>query len=434
MTISIIIPVLNGSKFIRKCLDGVFSSEYRDYECIIVDDGSTDGTQDIVRSYDIALKQLVDGPYGPAYARNQGAELATGDILFFVDADVVIKADTLSRIANSFENHPSYSAVFGSYDESPNEGGFISQYKNLFHHYVHQQANEEGGTFWSGCGAIRREIFLAMGGFDYERFPKPSIEDIDLGIRLREKGYKIRLDKSIQVKHLKKWTLTNLIRTDVLDRAIPWTSLILQSKKMPNDLNLKMPQRFSAGLTVLLLGILGLISYFERSIQIPIILSLFFLLIGHWYILGEGNFLQMSRKTQVLVYILLVLGITSSISENNLLIAGLLVSLTVFTLFSLYFSGKFIRLKNIVFASLIFVFFLVYYLSIRNSPILLGLSSYLFLILIVFMNISLYRFLLTNRGLFFSMAVLPFHLLYFFYSVAAFVIAGGMHMLKTTRA
>ena len=135
MTISVIIPVLNGSKFIRECLEAVFSSEYHDYECILVDDGSTDGTQEIARKYDITVKQLVDGPYGPAYARNQGAELASGEILFFVDADVVIKADTLSRIANSFEKHPSYSAVFGSYDEFPNEGGFISQYKNLFHHY-----------------------------------------------------------------------------------------------------------------------------------------------------------------------------------------------------------------------------------------------------------------------------------------------------------
>lgn len=434
MTISIIIPVLNGSKFIRHCLDGVFSSEYHDYECIMVDDGSTDGTQDIVRDYDIKLLQLSNGPHGPAYARNLGAELARGEVLFFVDADVVIKADTLSQVATSFEKHPTYAAVFGSYDEFPDEGGFISQYKNLFHHYVHQQSNEEGGTFWSGCGAIRRDVFLAMGGFDYERFPKPSIEDIDLGIRLREKGHKIRLDKSIQVKHLKKWTLEGLIRTDVLDRAIPWTSLILQSKKMPNDLNLKMPQRFSAGLTVLFLLILALISYFERSIQIPIILSLFFLLVGHWYILGDGNFLQMSGKTQVLVYILIGLGITSAIIENSFIEAGLLVSLFLFTLFSLYFSRKFARYKNFVFAGVIFVIFLVYYLTVRNSPILLGISSYLFLALIVFMNMSLYRFLINNRGFFFSIAVLPFHLLYFFYSVVAFVVAGGMHVLKSARA
>jgi glycosyltransferase involved in cell wall biosynthesis len=433
MTISVIIPVLNGSKFIRECLEGVFSSEYHDYECIIVDDGSTDGTQDIACEYDITLKQLVNGPHGPAYARNQGAELATGDILFFVDADVVVKPDTLSKIAASFENHPTYVAVFGSYDESPDEGGFISQYKNLFHHYVHQQANEDGGTFWSGCGAVRREIFLVMGGFDHKRFPKPSIEDIDLGIRLRENGHKIRLDKSIQVKHLKRWTLIGLILTDVMDRAIPWTTLILQSKKLPNDLNLKMPQRLSAGLTLLFIFILGLISYYERSIQIPIILSLGFLLVGHWYVLGEGNFLQMSGKTRVLVFTFLGLGITSSFNENNLIVAGLLVSLLFFTLFSLYFSRKFFKLKNVVFAVVLFVLFLVYFLSVQNSPILLGISSYLFLIMIVFMNVSLYRFLLKNRGLSFSLAVIPFHLLYFFYSIVAFIVAGGMHVLKTVR-
>jgi hypothetical protein len=82
----------------------------------------------------------------------------------------------------------------------------------------------------------------------------------------------------------------------------------------------------------------------------------------------------------------------------------------------------------------LFVLFLVYFLSVQNSPILLGISSYLFLIMIVFMNVSLYRFLLKNRGLSFSLAVIPFHLLYFFYSIVALVVAGGMHLLKTTKA
>ena len=259
--ISVIIPVLNGKKYIRKCLDGIFSSTYTDFECIVVDDGSNDGTQEIVCNYRVKIKLLPDGPHGPAYARNQGAEMAAGEILFFVDVDVIIQSDTLSKIAAAFDRYPSYAAVFGSYDDAPDEGGFISQYKNLFHHFVHQQANEDGGTFWSGCGAICRDTFLKMGGFDPVRFPKPSIEDIDLGVRLRENGYKIRLDKGIQVKHLKQWTLAGLIRTDVLDRAIPWTLLIMQSKKLPNDLNLKLAQRFSAALTVLFLIFSG--DYFD---------------------------------------------------------------------------------------------------------------------------------------------------------------------------
>jgi GT2 family glycosyltransferase len=143
--------------------------------------------------------------------------------------------------------------VFGSYDDTPAAPNFLSQYKNLFHHYVHQHGRAEAATFWAGCGAIRRDVFLAVGGFD-EAYRQPSIEDIELGYRLRRAGHTIRLAHQIQVKHLKRWTIRSLLRADVLLRAVPWTELMQRDGQMLNDLNLT----WSARVAVVLAG-LGLL-------------------------------------------------------------------------------------------------------------------------------------------------------------------------------
>src|SRR5262249_39714878 len=126
--------------------------------------------------------------------------------------------------------------------------GLVSQYRNLLHHYVHQHGCTTASTFWGACGAIRRSVFLEVGGFDEERFPR-CIEDIELGYRLRAAGHRIRLDKRLQCTHLKKWTLRSMIRTDVMCRAVPWTRLILETRSAPDDLNVKGLQRVSVGLT-----------------------------------------------------------------------------------------------------------------------------------------------------------------------------------------
>jgi GT2 family glycosyltransferase len=135
-------------------------------------------------------------------------------------------------------------ALFGSYDDAPAATNFLSQYKNLFHHYVHQIANEEASTFWGACGAIRREVFLKLGGFD-ESYHQPCIEDIELGYRLKRAGYRIRLLKTLQVKHLKHWGVKSLLKTDFFQRALPWTELILRDRRLVNDLNLKTSSRVS---------------------------------------------------------------------------------------------------------------------------------------------------------------------------------------------
>src|SRR5262249_21341174 len=150
--------------------------------------------------------------------------------------------DTIGRAVQAFQADPGLDALFGSYDRTPREPNLISRYKNLYHHFIHQTGSEKATTFWTGCGAIRRSVFLETGGFDTS-YGRPCIEDIELGARLCRAGRRIRLAKDVQATHLKKWTLWGVVKSDVCDRAIPWTRLLLRERTLPNDLNLRRSQR-----------------------------------------------------------------------------------------------------------------------------------------------------------------------------------------------
>jgi hypothetical protein len=243
MRLSVIIPVYNGGDGLALCLEAVAASTRPPDEVIVVDDGSTDGSGDLAARYGAHVIRLDGPPRWPAFARNRGAEAAQGDLLVFFDADVVAHADTVACLERCLVEHPEIAAAFGSYDANPPARGIASRYKNLLHHFTHQHGRREASTFWSGCGAIRRDLFFACGGFN-ESFR--MIEDIELGVRLWQAGHRVWLRPDIQVTHLKCWTLISLLRSDILDRAVPWTHLILASDHLPDDLNVGIESRLSA--------------------------------------------------------------------------------------------------------------------------------------------------------------------------------------------
>ncbi len=246
--ITVVVPALNAGEYLPRSLAAIFASRGPSYECILVDDGSTDDSASIARQSGARIIHVSDGPLGPAHARNRGAEAARGSIIFFVDADVVLAPGALRRVATLFQERTDVAAVFGSYDNHPAAAGVVSCYRNLLHHFVHQNGNREASTFWAGCGAIRRSVFEKSGGFDEQRFSRPSIEDIELGYRLRKGGYRILLDKGLQGTHLKRWSLWSMIRTDITGRAVPWSRLILETPRTPQDLNLQPAQKTSVAL------------------------------------------------------------------------------------------------------------------------------------------------------------------------------------------
>jgi glycosyltransferase involved in cell wall biosynthesis len=255
--LSVIVPVRNGEQVLGRCLDALRMSDYAPCEILVVDDASTDATSKIAARYAVRYIRNATNK-GPAYARNVGAHYAKGDILVFVDADVLLPSAGLRMIAETFENKPDIAAVFGSYDDSPGCPAFFSQYKNLVHHYIHQTSHESASSFWAGCGAIRKPVFEQFGGFDAARYKQPTIEDVALGVELTRTGHRVLLDKRLMVKHLKRWTFLSLVRTDIFHRAVPWTYLILNTRNLPSDLNFDRRSRASVLLVAVLAASLAI--------------------------------------------------------------------------------------------------------------------------------------------------------------------------------
>jgi GT2 family glycosyltransferase len=243
---SVIIPCYNARAELVECLAAIAKADEQDSEYIIVDDGSDDDPTDVIKSSGLPLQFIrMDSHASAAAARNVGARRASGDILVFLDADVCVHRDTLRRIRNAFED-PRLGALMGSYDVNPSEPGFHSQFRNLLHSYVHQTGRREASTFWTGCGAVYRHVFLQHRGFDET---PGMIDDVEFGIRLHRSGIRIDLRPEIQVQHRKRWTLRSWIETDFRLRGIPWTRLILRERSMPNVLNLDYRNRASIALT-----------------------------------------------------------------------------------------------------------------------------------------------------------------------------------------
>lgn len=251
---SVIVPSFNAAGTLGPCLDALLEhSRVLPHQVIVVDDGSRD------RSVAVASRPGVEvitteNNAGPGAARNLGAARADGDILVFIDADVAVAPDALSRLARHFSGEPDCVAVIGSYDSEPEARNPISRYRNLLHYYVHQHAMKQASHFWTGFGAIRKPVFDAVEGFD-ETFDQ-GIEDVELGYRLRDAGYPIRIDPAVQGKHLKRWSFASMTRTDLLVRAVPWTYLILTRKEIPTDFSLGWGQRVSVTMAWLSLSAL----------------------------------------------------------------------------------------------------------------------------------------------------------------------------------
>jgi len=248
--VSVVVPARAVDRPLELCLASLRSASPAPHEIVVVLDGCPDAA--LEARFGVHVVAL-PAHCGPAAARNAGARHARGDVLLFVDADVLVPPGVIAQVSSTLTTEPDLTAVFGSYDDEPCATNLVSQYKNLLHHHVHQGACREASTFWSGCGAIRHDAFLAAGGFD-ERFERPSIEDIELGGRLRRAGHRIRLCPDLQVKHQKRYGLASLLRSDVFDRALPWTRLILANRELPHDLNLSSSSRVSAALVCALVA------------------------------------------------------------------------------------------------------------------------------------------------------------------------------------
>jgi glycosyltransferase involved in cell wall biosynthesis len=419
LRISVVIPTYNGGKELASVLQSLSLSTYPAFECIVVDDCSTDGSVRVAVDHGCAVVRL-QKRVGPAAARNRGASLATGDILLFLDADVCVHSDTLDRIACAFRTDPSIAALIGSYDDDPQATDFLSQYRNLMHHYVHQSGLESASTFWSGCGAIRRSVFHGISGFD-ESYSRPAIEDIELGYRLLQSGKKVLLDHDLTVKHLKHWTFWGLVRTDICDRGIPWTELILRDRHMPNDLNLQLSQRVSVALAFLLVIMAAAAAIWWRGYFLTPLFALVFFMLARFWVEAAAE----SRPKAAPLWLMgAMLAIIAMAALHNMfwLIPPLVLSQLL--LFSRHRyarasprNRKWLRVPAVLYV-LFSALSCLYYLPSH----VVTLSGFLLAVLLGLLNSHFYLFLAAKRGLLFAVAAIPFHMLYHFYNGISFLI------------
>ena len=416
VSISVIIPARNASAHLTRCLDALSYSRCQPFETILIDDDSQDDTAEIAETFGIRV--IRNGKrMGPAVGRNLAAKQATGDILFFIDSDVCAKADTLSQIQDHFDSDPELDALMGSYDTDPYCPDFISQYRNLMHSYVHQKGAVRASTFWSGCGAIRRSVFEEHSGFS-EDYDRPAIEDIELGYRLVRDGHKIMLDRELLVTHLKKWTFIGLVKTDILDRGIPWTELILRDKFMPNDLNLQLSQRVSVALVFILIGLSGTLAVLNGIYMVIPLFATIFLMLARWW--GEiGNYKSPRRALATLTVTILAICFVAYRHHMYGIIPPMLITPVLLVLRHRYNqSGRLTLLHRWygIFFICCSVLVAAFYLPAHH----LIFACFAVVALLALLNSQFYIFLAGKRGIAFMLCAIPFHLLYHFYNGLSF--------------
>ncbi len=251
MLLSIVIPARNAAAHLDRCLLRLNEFAHFPFECIVVDDASEDGTRDVaIRRGARVLRN--ENRLGPGASRNLGARAARGETILFLDADTLPHAGSLELIAERFSAEPGLDAMFGSYDTEPAAPTVVSRFRNLLHCFTHQNGSGVAQTFWSGCGAIRKRVFEAARGFCSE-YRGPEIEDIELGYRLNEAGFRVELEPRLLVTHLKEWRFQSLLYADIRYRGIPWTVLALRTGRLPNALATRTSQRVSVWCTFLML-------------------------------------------------------------------------------------------------------------------------------------------------------------------------------------
>jgi glycosyltransferase involved in cell wall biosynthesis len=230
LDISVIIPIRDGIDTLGRCLASLKQSNFPGLEVIVVDDCSKKDCSEVVRSYGFKSIRLNE-PREAEYARNKGSELANGDVLVFIDCDMVIQPDALHRIHKHFSsNH--YSAISGVCTPESDQKNLVARYKNLWLYYSYANSPEDFDFWISSIGAVRREVFFALKGFHTTFHTKYGGGDLEFGRRLKQAGQKILLDTRIQGKHLKPYTFWGLLRNDY-NRGKGWLQFAVGQKMIP---------------------------------------------------------------------------------------------------------------------------------------------------------------------------------------------------------
>ncbi len=192
MNISFVIPVLNGEKYIRQCIDSIVAESEEQDEIVIVDNGSTDDTVGIINTYkNVGL--LICPQLTVSALRNQGAKESSKTLLAFIDADCVLGKDWRKRVMSVMSDEAVHAA--GSLVDVPGEACWIEKA------WFAQKPNEKRQAKYINTAnlIVRRSVFEDLGGFNKILI---SDEDCEFGERLNKAGYGMLEDPEIRVVHL----------------------------------------------------------------------------------------------------------------------------------------------------------------------------------------------------------------------------------------
>jgi GT2 family glycosyltransferase len=213
--ISVVMPVYNAERLLGECLAALRASTFRDYEVLVVDDSSTDGSREIAAAYGCRVIPS-GGRLGPAGARNKGVEHARGDIIFFIDSDVVVRPDTMTRLLAAFDRDPGLAGAIAVQSPTMRFRNLCSVYKNLWMYYTYvRRAGQDVPLFYTTAAGIRRQAFIDSGGFDLN-YTNPNVEDTDYGQKLARQGFRVQVLADLEVEHVKGYDLAGLLRVDFL--------------------------------------------------------------------------------------------------------------------------------------------------------------------------------------------------------------------------
>jgi GT2 family glycosyltransferase len=252
---SFVIPVYRGGRHIAPCLAAVAAARGSHDNVLVVFDGPP--TDDELRAATEGGAEVISLPEnrGPAVARNAGAAAATNDALLFVDVDVRITPAAVGVARAALAD--GWDAVVGAYLPNVSEGNRITKLKNLQHSFVHTRHAGPVATFWTGCSAVSRAAWLKVGGFDDDlRY----CEDIAFGVKLHRAGVRILMEPRMSGSHRKEYSLGKWFRSDLYERAIPWSRLLFQGRAIAGQLNTGTEGRIGMVLALLTPVSIGLLA------------------------------------------------------------------------------------------------------------------------------------------------------------------------------
>lgn len=321
MKISVIIPAYNAQRTLRETLTSIYTSEFKDYEVMVIDDASNDKTVEIAKEFNCRIVKS-EGYRNCALARNTGIKQSRADILVFIDSDIIINKNGLGLIGKNFEDNPEISGLTGMLSKYTPDDNFLTQYKNLYMHYIFKNMPKEMEFLYGGICALRRDAIYKHNLFFDKEIVRAN--DTELGARITQKGLKIFLIKDLAVTHLKEYHPISFLKNEFFipfDFTISMfkNRTIFHSIKKTRFAHTSIKQAFCVGLSLIVIGLTPFIFISLKVLPLLLSLAVLFLVLNLDFLI----FLKKEKGSTFFFKALLLLYFDSFIMGIGMIMGGI---------------------------------------------------------------------------------------------------------------